>query len=420
MRTAIRLVLVGALTAAFLVPATAASADPEPPCVNRICLVVVDDDADSDDDGYPDADEKALGSDPYDASSTPRPDVVIDLAIRGELWSFQEHATELVVFPQLTPGLDAFATALGTIPLPEKAWIDETPQRTLERLHGNGLTGVESVLAFAAPHREDAVPDVVGAWTGGMTLVAAGSPTVVASHGTYSYDTSKKGEEVGTGTVYRGHGSHHVAEGKGSAEGYSETTSFVDGELDEQTTITGTHNHGPELNSTTSVTVTTTSHDEFGNTVTTSTNVVVIVENEERTQEVTVTQTVNGGDAETIAHAKTTESCPNNACGQKYEDPDYVALTLTPADYARVAAKLDSIRTPGPDEGRLDGTLEVPDRDVYALYSGDGIVVLSSEPAIFNRAQPEYGPVLRDLAPHAGSRFPLDEGTTGRPGDDKP
>lgn len=109
------LVLASALGAAAGGPAPAAGAAEEPPperpserppervrtarlCDNTVCYVawrVVD----SDHDGVSDADELAAGTDPWDPTSWPRPEVVVELAGAGKLPSFEYGVGAFVVFP---------------------------------------------------------------------------------------------------------------------------------------------------------------------------------------------------------------------------------------------------------------------------------------------------------------------------------
>ena len=109
------LVLASALGAAAGGPASAAGAAEEPPperpserppervrtarlCDNTVCYVawrVVD----SDHDGVSDADELMAGTDPWDPTSRPRPEVVVELAGAEKLPSFQVGHGAFVIYP---------------------------------------------------------------------------------------------------------------------------------------------------------------------------------------------------------------------------------------------------------------------------------------------------------------------------------
>lgn len=80
-----------ATSAALLFAASSASAGGNPPivnCLNTACFTLQPGAADSDNDGFTDADEKAYGSDPFDASSRPSMPWLIENLGNGTLPSY--------------------------------------------------------------------------------------------------------------------------------------------------------------------------------------------------------------------------------------------------------------------------------------------------------------------------------------------
>lgn len=88
------------------------------PCSRNVCLVVIDRDADSDHDGFTDADEEAYGSDPKDASSHPPVLDVLLGVFTGATPSFLDHTTELIVLPLVDPNDNDIVTGLGRFTAP--------------------------------------------------------------------------------------------------------------------------------------------------------------------------------------------------------------------------------------------------------------------------------------------------------------
>ena len=72
-------------------------------CSENLCLVYLLPQADSDGDGVSDTDEKAAGSDPYDAKSHPPIRTLADLIGQGRLQSFNRGLIEVVVLPTVGP-----------------------------------------------------------------------------------------------------------------------------------------------------------------------------------------------------------------------------------------------------------------------------------------------------------------------------
>lgn len=415
--------VVGSVLLSIGIAAPAQAEDPQPPCINRICLVVVDANQDSDGDGYTDADEKFLGSDPSDPNSHPLPAVAIDLAITGELPSFASHFSELVILPQLTPALDSMATGFGELPLPGKAWLDNSPEDALAQLWSNGFTGIDGLVALSTPSNE---PLGGGNWGKYLGLVAAGNPHKTIVSGSYSReytDTHKDGSQ----TMTESKGGYSSPGGKVTyATSATSVNEFgADGNLSATKDTTASYNRDPKTGEThSSVTVVTVTYDEKGmpTSNTSQTTKVDIVDGKRTTQVTTKTDDGKGNVTESTS-TPIVDDCPDNTCSTKYSDPDVISVgPLTQEDYSRVVARLESIRTPGPDRGEIDmsASLLKPKHDVYALYSGDGVVVLSTQPAVFNRANPEYDPRLSDLAPRAGATFPVTTGGGAGTPDDWP
>ncbi|MGN6502241.1 MAG: hypothetical protein ACTHKX_04955, partial [Pseudolysinimonas sp.] len=138
----------------------------------------------------------------------------------------------------------------------------------------------------------------------------------------------------------------------------------------------------------------------------TSTETKVESKNGQKTTTVTTTTTDADGKKTTQKSDPKTEKCATKDCSGGMSDPDYVTFgPLTADDYRKVAVRLGEVRTPGPDTGILtDAPPQVPTRDIYSNYSGDGVVVLSSTPnPRFNIAQPEYNGELAEMAQLGGT-----------------
>lgn len=109
-------------------------------CEHRLCLLVLDEASDRDGDGVTDADEKALGSDPSDASSRPEPREIFDRAIARKLPSFERHLTELVALPQTTADGRRLATGMGLLDVPSAGTYLASVDELLQDLDANGFT----------------------------------------------------------------------------------------------------------------------------------------------------------------------------------------------------------------------------------------------------------------------------------------
>jgi len=72
-------------------------------CEHELCLIATQSLADTDKDGFSDADEEAAGTDPLDATSHPSVLELVELTPEGLLPSFAKGLTEVVVLPTLLP-----------------------------------------------------------------------------------------------------------------------------------------------------------------------------------------------------------------------------------------------------------------------------------------------------------------------------
>lgn len=132
---------------------------------------------------------------------------------------------------------------------------------------------------------------------------------------------------------------------------------------------------------------------------------------------VTETETTTTYDANGTVIATSTRKCVNGECQQGFVDPEHVGVgTITAGDWDRVAARLNSIRKPGPDSGDIDLSNAQPPTDEYdpmvALINPDGAVVIAAGTnPTFNRAQPEYDPRLGDLVDYSGVTPPVQDGS---------
>jgi hypothetical protein len=442
----LRIAAAALLIATGLAVATPASADDNGDrkpalCDYRVCLLVVAKLVDTDGDGVTDIDEKYFGTDVLDRLSMPAAQKVIDTALMRELPSFESHLTELVVLPQMTTDFSALATAVGLMDLPTDSWGTKNAPGLLGQLAKNGLDGITSALGIARPG------------SGGHELPEGSSSSyftymqqVMDGEGSYSFDipgstgyganSGKQGGETvfgptststNNGTIaIRGEDVTTYADGskdrtKYSASqpdkpldggwvrtGSSSTTTSTDKDgyttsVTKTTKAVNTNSKTGESNS--STTVTTTTYARSGQATSSHTTTT---KTETKNGETTTTTETTGWNTHDDPEppATTTETCTKDCKDHGMVDPDQVQFgILTPGDYARVIARINSVRTPGPDTGVLtDDPPRIPTKDIYSNYTGDGVVVLSSTPnPQFNIAQPEYNSELAEMAQLGGT-----------------
>lgn len=404
-------------------------------CDYRVCLVVLDDEDDSDGDGIADVDEIALGTDMLDRLSLPASQKLIDQALMRELPSFESHLTELVVLPQMTPDFSALATAVGLMDLPTDSWGTKNVPGLFGKLHDNGLTGILSGFGIdlpssgqnELPQGSDASHITYMEWVSDTTTSMSDFPFPYRPSG---FNAGKQGETTfGAIDMKTQDGTTRID--------FGTSTNFPDGSHDGSTysgkaTKTGIETHATTLSTdwmgdpktktqidysrskdaktgvtTETTTVTVTTFDKNGNpTGSTSTETKVDSKNGQKTTTVTTTTTDADGKKTTQKSDPKTEKCTTKDCSGGMSDPDYVTFgPLTADDYRKVAVRLGEVRTPGPDSGILtDAPPQIPTRDIYSNYSGDGVVVLSATPnPRFNIAQPEYNGELAEMAQLGGT-----------------
>lgn len=446
-------VLAAGLAWAVASPATAGPGPGPFPgvCQHRVCVLVLDAQADSDRDGVTDVDEVAAGTDPNDPWSFPGAPELIDLAIGGKLTSFNRHLTEVVILPTMTPDGKSLATGFGAFDMPAQAWLANDPRDGLAKIRENGYSNqIGAVTGMLQAHDKDRPP-----WgrAKDYSLVAGGAMdygpnsgkfgTLVGGHrkedgsrgpevsftggdATYLFDmeySDGSRDEVTTFGTKDGSGADTVQTGYTSYD--------ADGNKIGYTTGSSTQTTDPKTGDTTSSDESDTTHFDpktGAKTGSTSTSVQVTVHNGVKTTTTTkiyydAEGNETGGDSTTVDETCTDETCD----GGGYYNAEYIAPgPITGEDFARVITRINSSRTPGPDTGLGDATSNPPPLKwpLVSLINPDGVTVLAmSNTPTFNRAQPEYDPRLSELAPLAGIKPPVhnENGTTSWPsGEPKP
>jgi len=117
------------------------------------------------------------------------------------------------------------------------------------------------------------------------------------------------------------------------------------------------------------------------------------------------------------------EEMENEAGGDDYGDPDYIGFNIiTPEDYARLEFRIKQVGQPGPDDG-LTGEHEFDsgmfgrcwphcsDDPLVVLMDPDGTAVVADGEPNFNRwVQPDYDPLLQEMAGLANQKVPVTQG----------
>lgn len=450
-----------ALTATLLASlglATPAAAGPGPlpgVCQYRVCVVTLDTKADSDGDGVTDVDEAAAGTDPYDRWSYPGAAELIDLAIKGELTSFNRHLTEVVILPKMTPDGNAIATGFGAFDLPDKAWLANDPVDGLAKIWKNGFSNqLGAITGLFTANGKDRPP-----WTAAndYSLVAGGATDWGPNGGKFgTYVGGHSDSEGGRGPNFQFNGNNepkHLFDMNYKDGSHDEFTVWQEtgrnGALVTKAFYTSYDDEGREIGYTEGSSYSTTdqktgeTHSYASSTTwnvdpttgktTGSTKKTVDIKTSNGRKTTTTTKTTYDADGNVIAidSLEVDEPCETKDCKPKkdgYYNSEYIAPgPITDEDFARVVTRINASRTPGPDTGAGDvigDTPPPPKWPLVSLLNPDGVTVLAmSNTPQFNRAQPEYDPRLSELAPLAGIAPPVhnDNGTTSWPsGEPKP
>ncbi len=430
---------VGAAAGALVSTASPAVAGPKPTaCESNVCLVIVNDLADSDGDGYTDSDEKAYGTDPMDPGSHPPALDVILGVFDGTTPSFwQEHNTELVVIPLVAPDGRHIKTGLGDFMMPTKS-NEERLGLTLHQQFGLDVPGFtidpgQSVIAtgLSTPGSKYSLVAAGGSGGGGdtshftfgkngsmsgeiLTWDASGNGTrtrveqINGSDGSLSFVTDEKQVKVGDdGTV--------EPTGAGSTTTASmtppKTGAMPDGNTYSTQSTTRTDDSGTTVYSLLVETTTapdgssvTTYQETTVNPNGTTTKVEGKIERDKNGEKVSGTSTSTTTTADGTVVDKTTTDDKK----EEYSDPDldqamgWVTF-LTNEDLARVAARLGSTIhtvegwTP-PVIGDGPAPTTSPKGPLVVLIDPESAVMtLSTGAPRFTSAQPEYDPRLSGI-----------------------
>jgi len=414
-------------------------------CQNRACILVLNVKYDSDGDGVTDIDEQQFGTDPHNVKSLPSAAELLDAMAQHRLLSFEQHRTEVVEIPTVTPDGTQIATGLGGFlaPAGHKGRLEDSFTDTLAAMENNGVDtsfGVTALIPGAKTSDVSAMASL--AWSiggmaspvgdgllgvggfggqghqggGTMTSVSGGTGAsadyTATSSGrssmTYGYSTPTGHQVV---TTYQG---NDTAEGNGSRsttltasfDTKGVETQFTAVELAETTLSDGSTQQ--------TLQVTTTYFKDGSPTGSSSYTAVQTISEDGQFYTLTETTVDVDGNKTTTTTACLGEDCDTSS---GLIDPDYVTTgPITAADMNLVAARLNATRTPGPDDGSDPVTSPPPTlgkTPTIALFDPDGVTVLAAGTTpSFNFAAPDYDPRLDTLGEISGQPVPHNNGGT--------
>jgi hypothetical protein len=319
---------------------TAAAADGEPAirCALHACIVAHTT-QDSDGDNVSNDDERAAGTDPFDATSTPGMSKIQQLLSRGLLPSFQEGRSVLVVLPTRAPnGASIFG---GPKALPGRKNVLSGLGINPDQLGGLSLTNGLAIAIGKGPGTGGKPPVRFGGID--MSLISAGSGPSQATIDVALNHSPNKGEwpvdiavgKTGQTSLGSSHGNMLVTRDNGSADmvvwtKVGNTTSVQ---------VTSTDAKGKPSGVTNAWSSSNTSTDKAGNTTASSSNAWSstskdVSKEETRTENVTtsadgtkVFKDTSQSNKTTDAGGKTTTT--NTSSSNYYEKGKWVEGTKT-------------------------------------------------------------------------------------------
>jgi hypothetical protein len=405
-------------------------------CAHRACLVVLDAIVDTDGDGFPDVDEKALGTDPNDANSHPPVLKALDLLLAGKLPSFERHFTELVVLPTKTPDGQAIDTGLGRWDINDHdLQLLNTFGDITSMLTKNGLEDLLSlrikpkggpdisVLGVALANSPEGQAALYSTGTGFLDM------NLMGPNGSKPITNIEGGENTINGVT---HGDYIVHYSDGSRDHVVEDRGGgADPDVDVQ--YVASYDKDGNLIGTSVYTVTSWTEKD-------GTRVTKIVEQKYDSNgqpKGQPTTTINKTKPE--QPEKDTSGCPASKLGceggvtvDKFTDPDYIELDIrSPEALARVELHIKNVGQPPMGEGGAGPNTDplpspVPtttptapegtpqgDQPLVSLFDpDDGTAVFArSGEAVhigFNPLQPDYDPWLAMMADTVGGQMPND------------
>jgi hypothetical protein len=431
-------------------------------CAARACLFVLEQQSDRDGDGVTDVDEKRLGTDPDDPSSTPPTLKLIGALLGRKLPSFERRLTELVVLPTLSPDGQAIETGLGDFDLRDGdgdllkyigVVITEVVDRNgFEAAFGLKLSGVKpGVGAETPPKYPFSQPEFIrhvdaAVYSNGTTadLTSAGANAgkevageTLGSDGhryiTYGVNTVTKNYEINYTDGSKDKVTHqYVKEDDGTTSFHKSVMSYDS----EGNPVSAVSAHGHEWTDPDGTKHTTFEYnkpllDGEGNLIGDQTVKIHLTENPDGSMTIkTTTTTVENGKTKVEVEETTIEAPKHEATHEEYVDPDYIGFDIVTAeDWARVEFRIKQVSMPAPGEGGGGRPLPEqppnPDRctkcgadGTMVLMDPDGVVVIATggEPNFNNRLQPDYDEWIQIMSGMTGAPVPV----TGDPGGGSP